>query len=296
MLNAFWNWFVIIVTIANILGCWWLLHWTSKNKGDTKGSTTGHRWDGDLEELNNPLPRWWLMLFHITIVFGLIYLVLYPGLGNVKGVLGWTQLNRYQEQVEVGEAAQRQVFARFDNMSAEDLIADEEARDIGHRLFAHNCAMCHGSDGRGAPGFPNLADDDWLYGNDYDDILTSISSGRQGVMPPLGGALGDDGLWETVAYVQSLSGQKADSGLVSRGAQRYATLCVACHGVDGTGNQLLGAPNLTDDIWLYGGQPQQIADSIVQGRNGNMPAHDELLNEERRRILAAYVAGLNQSE
>ncbi|MEJ8568313.1 cytochrome-c oxidase, cbb3-type subunit III [Elongatibacter sediminis] len=295
MLNAFWHWFVIVGTIASILACWWLLHWTkgvSGRKGNEVGST-GHVWDEDLIELNAPLPRWWLHLFNLTIIFALAYLVFYPGLGNIDGILGWTQVQQLEQELEQADARQQEVFERFTDMRPEELIADAEAVGIGRRLFGNYCAMCHGSDGRGAPGFPNLTDDAWLYGNSWEQVATSIRDGRAGVMPPMGAALGEEGVLETVVYVQQLSGQKADPGLAAAGKQRYDTLCVACHGPDGTGNPMLGAPNLTDDAWLYGGTPAVLTETITNGRNGNMPAHRDLLSEERRRLVAAYVLSLS---
>lgn len=294
MLNAFWNGFVIVGTVGTILACWWLLYWTkgiSGRKGNEVGST-GHVWDEDLVELNAPLPRWWLHLFHITIVFALLYLVLYPGLGNVHGLFGWTQLGRLEDEVAKAEGVQQKIFARFREMPPDQLIADAEALGIGRRLFGNYCAMCHGSDGRGAPGFPHLADDDWQYGDTWEQVLTTIRDGRTGVMPPMGAALGEDGLLEAVVYVQQLSGQKADPELAAAGKQRYDILCAACHGPDGSGNQALGAPNLTDDIWLYGGTPEVLAETIGKGRNGSMPAHRDVLNEDRRRLVAAYVLSL----
>lgn len=297
MLNSFWNWWVIIISIVTILACWWLLFWTkgvSNRTGDESGET-GHVWDENIREMNNPLPRWWLHLFNITIVFAFIYLAIYPGLGNFTGFLGWTQVGRYEAQMASATAAQESIFSRFRTMDGPALVADSEAQEIGGRLFANNCAMCHGSDGRGAKGFPNLADDDWLYGDSFDTVLSSISNGRVGVMPPMGAALGDEGVTEVVAYVQKLSGQSADAEFARAGEARFQMICMACHGMDGTGNQALGAPNLTDQIWLYGGNPADIRTAIVDGRNGNMPAHENLLNEDRRRLLAAYVIGLSES-
>ncbi len=293
MLNSFWNWFVIILTVVNILACWWLLYWTKGISGREDGKiTTGHEWDG-LTELNNPLPRWWLHLFNITIVMAIVYLILYPGLGNVTGILGWTQLTQYNDELVVAEVTEQAVFGRFSDMGPAALMTDAEAGEIGRRLFGHNCAMCHGSDARGAPGFPNLTDDDWLYGSAYDQILTSITNGRVGTMPALGAALGEDGVNEVVAYVQQLSGQDGDSTLAAAGKTRFDMLCMACHGLDGKGNQALGAPDLTNGIWLYGGSAGTIADTINNGRAGMMPAHKTLLNEQRRRLLAAYVKGLS---
>ncbi|MGA0265115.1 MAG: cytochrome-c oxidase, cbb3-type subunit III [Lysobacterales bacterium] len=295
MLSAFWNGFVIILTIGSVLGCWWLLMWTKGVSGrdDDQVGTTGHVWDHDLEELNNPLPRWWLMLFHITIIFSLVYMVLYPGLGNVQGVLGWTQLSQYDKEMAVADAAQQDVYAAFTDMTPEQLMASDEAMGIGRRLFANHCAMCHGSDGRGAVGFPNLTDNEWQWGAGYDNILVALKQGRQANMPPLGAALGEDGLEQVVAYVQSLSGQSVDAELAAAGEARFA-VCIACHGVDGKGNPLLGAPDLTNDIWLYGGDADTITETITLGRNGAMPSHADILDQEQRRMVAAYVLSLSQ--
>jgi cytochrome c oxidase cbb3-type subunit 3 len=297
MLNSFWNWFVIIISVGSILACWWLLYWTKgvSDRSDDDDGSTGHVWDEDIRELNTPLPTWWLHLFNITIVFALVYLALFPGLGNFEGVLGWTQIGRYEAELSSATSAQEPIFARFRDMDGEALVADHEANEIGGRLFGNNCAMCHGSDGRGAKGFPNLADDDWLWGDSYEQVLTSITKGRIGAMPPLGAALGEDGVLEVVAYVQQLSGQTADSELATAGESRFQMVCMACHGMDGKGNQALGAPDLTDEIWLYGGNPADIEATIVNGRNGNMPAHENLLNEDRRRLVAAYVKSLSDN-
>ena len=296
-LNSFWHWFVIVITVVSILACWWLLHWTKgvsdRDEGSEAGST-GHVWDDDIQELNTPLPRWWLHLFNITIVFALVYLALFPGLGNFAGTLGWTQIGQYDAEMETATANQETIFARFRDMSPEQLMADSEALEIGGRYFANNCAMCHGSDGRGAKGFPNLADGDWQWGGSYDEILNSITAGRTALMTPQGELLCEQGVREVVAYVQSLSGQKADAERAAAGKNRFM-ICGACHGPDGSGNKLLGAPNLTDDIWIYGGHPTDIEYTVVHGRNGKMPAHESILNEDRRRIIAAYVKSLSGS-
>ena len=295
MLSSFWNWFVIILTIGSILACWWLLHWTkgiSNRDGKNIGST-GHVWDENLVELNAPLPRWWLHLFNITIVFALVYMVFYPGLGNVPGLFGWTEIGSYDAEVGQVHATQETVYARYREADPAELMADAEANAIGRRLFANNCAMCHGSDGRGAAGFPNLTDGDWLYGDAYDQVLNTINSGRGGVMPPMGAALGEQGVRDVSQYVLSLSGQAADPGQAAAGKAQFDLYCAACHGPDGKGNQMLGAPNLSDDTWLYGGTPELIVETITAGRNGKMPAHKELLNVDRQRLLAAYVLSLS---
>jgi cytochrome c oxidase cbb3-type subunit 3 len=294
MLSSFWHWFVIVLTMLSVFGCWWLLQWTKgiSDRDEDEVGTTGHVWDEDLHELNNPLPRWWLYLFHITIVFTLVYLLLYPGLGNVEGVLGWTQLGQYDEEIVLARGVQEDVYARYRDMQPDALMDDPEALGIGRRVFANNCAMCHGSDGRGAPGFPNLADNDWLYGSEFDTVLASITQGRQGNMPPLASALGEEGLPEVVAYVQQLSGQAADSVAAANGEARFNMVCAACHGMDGSGNQALGSPNLTDGIWLHGGDAESITATITSGRSSNMPSHADLLDKDQRRMVAAYVRSL----
>ena len=298
MLTSFWHWYVIIITVVTILGCFWLLQWTKgvsnrDEEGDGTG-TTGHVWDEDLVELNNPLPRWWLQLFYGTIAFAFIYLVLFGGLGNIGGVLGWSQEGQYEEQMKAANEAQEAIFSRYREMDNETLIADAEANATGQRLFANSCAMCHGSDARGARGFPNLTDSDWLYGDSFDTVLQSIASGRAGAMPVMVGGLDDKAITELVVYVQSISGQKADPVMAANGKKNYDMLCVACHQADGSGNQALGSPRLNDDIWLYGGEPETIRKTITEGRNGNMPAHETLLSEDRRRLIAAYVLSLSK--
>lgn len=296
-----WSIFIIVLTVGNIFGCLWLLWWTSKGRPEqTTTDTTGHTWDGDLEELNNPLPRWWLWLFYLTIIFAVVYLVLYPGLGSYEGTLGWTQEKRYEEESARIDARQAEVFAQFEGLSIPALAGNAEANDIGRRLFANNCAVCHGSDGRGAPGFPNLADNNWQYGGEPEQILASIRNGRNGVMPALGGALGgEQGVAEVAAYAWQLNGREpteAMQALVGPGEQRYMALCAACHAADGSGNTALGAPDLTDDTWLYGGSYDAIRRSISNGRNGVMPAHDRLLNDAEIRLVAGYVYGLGHND
>jgi len=296
MLSSFWHWYVIIITVFTIIASFWLLRWTKgiSNRDEEKGTgTTGHVWDEDLVELNNPLPKWWLQLFYATIIFSLIYLVLYPGLGNINGVLGWSQEGQYGEEIQNAQQAQEEIFARYRQLDNAALVADAQANATGQRLFANSCAMCHGSDGRGARGFPNLADNDWLYGDDFNLVLKSISDGRNGVMPVLVGGLDDSAVSDLVAYVQSLSGMRSDAGAAARGKPHFETLCSACHGANGDGNQALGAPRLNDDIWLYGSEKETIVTSITEGRNGKMPAHADLLSEDQRRLIAAFVLSLS---
>lgn len=288
-MSSFWSGFVVVIVLINVIGALWLLLWTSR--GSSEGQETGQVWDGDLREYNNPLPRWWLGLFLLTVAYSIGYLVVYPGMGNFKGTAGWTQIGQYEHEVNVAGKQYEEIFRRFADTDLEVLATEPDALSAGRNLFANNCATCHGSDGRGAPGFPSLADNDWLYGGEPETIKTSILDGRNGLMPPLGAALGDQGVDEVVAYVQSLSGVDVDAQLAAAGQARFA-LCAACHGQDGMGNPALGAPNLTDDIWLYGGDAESIKRSIVDGRSNRMPAHRDILGEEKSHVVAAYVLSL----
>jgi len=294
-----WSVFIVLVTIVNIIACVWLLRWTAKPKSATEkiggGADTGHVWDTDLREYNNPLPRWWLWLFYITVVFGLIYLVLYPGLGTFKGIMGWTQANQYEAEKAAVEAKAAEWFAPFASMTVPQLAGDAKAMSTANNLFQNNCAQCHGSDGGGAKGFPNLSDADWQWGGDADTVVQTITAGRMAAMPPWGEVLGPDGVEEAVAYVQTLSGQPADAAKAAAGKTRFETVCAACHGMDGKGNPLLGAPNLTDQTWLYGRDAATIRETIVKGRNGQMPSFGDKLGEQRVRLLAAYVTRLSKS-
>jgi len=299
-LNSFWHWFVIAITVGSILGCWWLLHWTKGVGGGPEekpsdADDTGHVWDDNIHELNTPLPRWWLWLFNITIVFGLVYLAIFPGLGNIAGLVGWTQESQYEKEMAAAAEAQEAVFARFRDMTPEQLIADTEAREIGGRLFGNNCAMCHGSDGRGARGFPNLTDDDWQWGSGEQNIVATLTNGRMAVMTPWAQILGsDEAVTNMARYVRSLSGLEEADEAVQAMQQQFTMYCAACHTPAGTGNQVLGAPNLTDDVWLYGSSLDTIRETLIKGRNGQMPAHGEMLGENRTKILAAYVQSLSR--
>jgi cytochrome c oxidase cbb3-type subunit 3 len=290
-----WTLFIVILTAINVVGAVWLLWVTSRRSPADKQpgvETTGHTWDGDLREYNNPLPRWWLWMFYGTVAFGIVYLVLYPGLGSWQGTAGWSQEKQWQEQVAAADAAAAPVYARFASMGLDELGKDPDAMRVARNLYANNCAMCHGSDARGAKGFPSLTDGDWLYGGAPDTVLATISYGRNGIMPPWGEALGEQGVEEVVAYVLTLSGLQAPAALAKAGEPKFQMYCAACHGMDGKGMQAVGAPNLTDDIWLYGSDAAEIRYGIVNGRNNQMPAQLELLGEPKVRLLAAYVLSL----
>ena len=296
-MSAFWSWWISLIALANILACVWLIRWTARKRpGEAaEHETTGHEWDG-LQELNRPMPRWWLWLFYISIVFGLIYLLLYPGLGSFKGLLGWSQYTAWEEEVADMEARTAPLFREFAEMSIPDLAADDAAMQTGRRLFGNNCAVCHGADGGGRIGFPNIANNTWQWGGSPEEIHKSILEGRQGFMPAFGGNLDEDELEEVAAYVFQLSGRDAPDDLASRGAERFANQCAACHGAEGQGNPAFGAPKLTDDNWTYGGGMDAIMTSIRDGRQGRMPAQKDLLGEDRVHVLTAYVYSLSMDE
>jgi cytochrome c oxidase cbb3-type subunit 3 len=289
-----WSWFIALVSLANVAGILWLLYVNGRAKTvKPASSNTGHVWDGDLTELNNPQPRWWLWLFVLSVIWGLGYLVLYPGLGSFPGTLAWTSQKQHAAEVRAADDLQAPRYARFATLSLEQLARDPDAMGEARSLFANGCAGCHGSDARGAPGFPNLTDADWLHGNAPDALLATVGGGRMGVMPGWQAALTDAGVEEVVAYVQSLSGTAARPELVQAGAARYAIFCVACHGADARGNQALGAPNLADTVWLFGGDAESLRVTIGVGRQNQMPAHDALLGKDRVRLMAAYVLSLS---
>jgi cytochrome c oxidase cbb3-type subunit 3 len=294
---AFWHWFVVGLTVLFIIWCIWLIGWSAKQGPSdlADDDLVGHKWDGDLEEWNNPAPKWWLYLYFITVFWGIGFLIAMPGLGTYKGMLGWSSAAQYDDEMQYAAETYEPIYEQFAAMDFADLSRNEEALSLGKSLYASYCTTCHGSDARGAPGFPNLTDDDWQWGKTEQDLMMTILNGRNAAMPVLAPALGgDEGIDNMVKYVQSLSGGEMDAG--AQAAQpMFAAMCSACHGMDGKGNKIFGAPNLTDDIWLYGGSNAAIRETIVRGRNGMMPAHGDLLGENRTKILAAYVVSLSQN-
>lgn len=298
--------FVIVFTAINVVACIWLLWWTARTRADAQTAPndaersapvakTGHVWDGDLEEYNHPLPRWWLGLFVVTVIFGALYLAIFPGMGNFAGTSGWTSIGAYESQMAQQRARFEARVASLQGKSLQELAADAAAMSTARNLFGANCSTCHGSDARGARGFPNLTDVDWLWGGDEHTVYESIANGRHGIMPALGGALGTDGVNEVASYVVSLGGRKAPEDWVSAGRTRFETLCAACHGADAKGNAVLGAPNLTDGTWLHGGDFETIRATIANGRDSQMPAHREMLGESKIRLLAAYVLHMSDA-
>ncbi len=291
-----WSLFIAAVTIGGLIACGILLIIASRRQVMASDNTTGHVWDEDLRELNNPLPAWWMGLFILTIVFAGVYLALYPGLGSQPGKLGWTSLGEHAADVAKARATMAPVYAAFADMTPEQLAKDPKAHAIGERLFANNCAQCHGADAKGSKGFPNLTDNDWLWGGTPEIITETITKGREGNMPPMAAAVGTSEDVRNVAhYVLSLSGSPHNPLYAQLGKPKFV-VCAACHGPGGQGNQALGAPNLSDKIWLHGWGEAAVMAMVNNGKHNVMPAHGERLTPEQIRVLASYVWGLSQSQ
>lgn len=292
--SSFWSIFIIVAALGGIIGCALLLWFTSNIKVEaTADNTNGHVWDETLQEMNNPLPMWWVWLFIITIVFSLFYLFSYPGLGNFAGKLGWSQTSQYEAEMAQANAELKPLYAKFAAMPVPELAQNTEAKAIGERLFMNNCAQCHGSDAHGSRGFPNLTDNDWLHGGSPEKIKETITNGRNGMMPPMGAMVGnEDDVKNLANYVLSLSGSMHDSGRAKLGEAKF-TMCAACHGPEGKGNQMIGAPNLTDHVWLHGAGEKAIIKRIVEGKVNKMPSQAKHFSPEQIHVLTAYVYGLS---
>jgi cytochrome c oxidase cbb3-type subunit 3 len=291
-MSGAWSIYVIALTVITVVGSLWLLAMTAKKPEKKEGETTGHTWDGDLEEFNNPLPRWWLWLFIGTAVFSAGYLVLYPGFGNMAGTLGWSSEGQLRAEQEKYDEIARQTYAKFASLGVAELSGNAEAVNLGRNIFANNCATCHGTDARGAVGFPNLTDASWQWGGEPEQILQTILNGRVAAMPSWAAVLGAEGTPQVTAYVRSLAGLGHNATAAEAGKARYDTICVACHGPEGKGNPALGAPDLTDSAWLYGSSEAAITESLTKGRAGQMPAHAPLIGEDAVRMVAGYVYSL----
>ncbi|OQK43290.1 cytochrome c oxidase subunit CcoP [Vibrio vulnificus] len=322
-MTTFWSLWIIVITVGTLVGCAVLLYWCAKDKmGVEEGADMGHEYDG-IRELNNPLPKWWTYLFVGTFIFAAVYLTLFPGLGNFKGVLAWQssaqtvrtveeskqaianaqsnkQLNQYAKELDDADAYFGEAFRRlaFDDNGLRPIPAiagDDEALKVGQRLFLQNCSQCHGSDARGQKGFPNLTDTAWLYGGEPQAIVTTIMHGRIGQMPAWKDALGEQGVEEVVSYVLSLSGRKVNAREAEAGKARFV-VCAACHGTDGKGNPAVGAPDLTDKDWLFGDSRADITETVMNGRSGVMPAWKDILGEDKVQLVSAYVWSLSNGE
>ncbi|MDR9826837.1 cytochrome-c oxidase, cbb3-type subunit III [Vibrio sp. FNV 38] len=324
-MTTFWSLWIIIITIGTLIGCAAILFWCQKDKmGVEEGEDMGHEYDG-IRELNNPLPKWWFYLFVSTFVFAAVYLALYPGLGNFKGLLGWQSSDQTVKSIEESKAsiarsqAQKQLvqyakelddadryfgekFSQLANLTdgsglkpLEQIAMDPDALKVGQALFLQNCSQCHGSDARGQKGFPNLTDDAWLYGGEPQAIVTTLMDGRIGQMPAWKEVLGEEGVQEVVSYTLSLSGRSVNAKEAEAGKARFV-VCAACHGTDGKGNPAVGAPDLTDQIWLFGGSRAEVTETVLNGRSGVMPAWKDILGEEKVQLVAAYVWSLSNND
>jgi len=293
--SDFWNVYVAVITVVSIVGCGiFLFAQTKRRTAGDKVDTTGHTWDETLAEYNNPLPRWWMWLFYITIVFSLAYLAFYPGLGSFRGSFGWSSKAQFEEEMAKANAQFGPLYDKYLKMDLAAVAADPQAQQMGQRLFLNHCAQCHGSDAGGSRGFPSLRDGDWLWGGTPERIKMSIAEGRRGMMPPQAAAVGgSEDVKDVANYVLSLSGRTHDELRAQRGKAKFI-ICSACHGPEGKGNPQLGAPNLTDKTWLYGGSEATIIETITKGRSGVMPAHKDVLGEAKVHLLAAYVLSLSK--
>ena len=294
-----WSNYIALVSLVGIFWCIWLLFSVRKVKAilkpDGEVSDTGHVWDGDLRELNNPLPRWWMWMFLLSCLFALVYLALYPGLGSYPGLLGYTTDGALMKSMTTANDELKPVYAKYVTMDVVQVAADPKAREMGQRLFLNSCAQCHGSDAGGSKGFPNLADKDWLYGGSPENIKATITYGRGGVMPPFP-QLDSKQIVDVANYVRSLSGLPVDDLKATRGAEVFKANCVACHGPDAKGNIAIGSPNLTDKTWLYGSSEATIIETVTKGRMAMMPAQDKVLSPEKIHLLTAYVWGLSNNK
>lgn len=295
-MSTFWSLWIIVLTTVNLVLVLWVLLANRKvavsDDEAPENRTTGHVYDG-IEEFDNPLPKWWFMMFIFTFIFAVIYLIIYPGMGNWKGIIGWTSVNQLERQQEKALESYQDSYGVFTQMSAEELADEPAAMKMAQRIYGNNCAVCHGADAGGALGFPNLTDNDWLYGGTPEIIKTTLINGRQAAMPPWQAVLGEQGIAETTEYVLSLSGREHDVEKAKIGKDHFAQHCVLCHTATGEGNYAFGAPNLTDDVWLYDGSPAGIRQTLRAGRNGIMPAQKERLREEKIHLLTAYIYSLS---
>lgn len=291
-INSFWNFYVMALVAFGLVLCIVIL--VGNNKRQTGPvELQEHVWDETLREYNNPLPRWWLYLFWITLIFSIVYLVLYPGFGNFRGVLDWTSINQYQGEVDKVNQETAPIYSKYRQMSIQAVAADPQAREMGQRLFLTYCSQCHGSDARGATGFPNLSDTAWHWGGEPETIQTTITEGRLGVMTPFKDALDAEQIRDVANYVRSLSGLSNDAARAQRGAEVFEINCAVCHGPDAKGTPMLGSPNLTDDAWLWGSSENAIIYQVTNGRTNRMPGFGDFLGADKVHLLAAYVWGLS---
>ena len=294
--NGGWSIFIAVTTIVSLVACLVLLFFASRRRPMASDNSTGHVFDEDLVEMNNPLPRWWAILFVLTVIFAFGYVYAFPALGSSPGRLGWSSAGERDADEARAKLEMVKIYAPYAAAPAETLSQDRRAMAIGQRLFLNNCAACHGSDAHGSKGFPNLTDNDWLHGGTPEKIEETITLGRVGMMPPMAAAVGSEPDIRDVAnYVLSLSGSPHNSISAYSGKKKFV-VCAACHGADGKGNQAIGAANLTDDIWLHGYGEDAIVAMVRNGKTNVMPAQGGRLTKEQIHVVATYVWSLSHSD
>ena len=291
--SKFWEWYILVLLAGSFVAMFALIWWMQRGKKPDKLQTMGHVWDDDLEEYNNPMPAWWLYMFYITLFFGLGYLLLYPGSGIYAGAFGWSAVGQYEKEVNDAEKKYGPLYEKYRAQDLRTVAQNPEAQKMGRRLFVTYCTNCHSSDAGGSTGYPNLRDNDWLYGGEPETIKASIMNGRTGFMPPHSAMLGQEGVLNVSEYVLSLSGRKVNADAAAAGKEKFGQICAACHGPQGKGNVQMGAANLTDNVWLYGGSQAVVMKTIGDGRKGSMPGHGAFLGEAKVHLLAAYVYSLS---
>ena len=293
--SEFWSIWIATIVLSGLVWLAYLIGWQARIKASKyeQVKTTGHIWDEDLSEHTHPLPFWWILMFYATLAFAVVYLILYPGLGSWKGIFDWTSVSQYHTERAQAEAKYQPLYDQFMRQDVKTLASDPRAQKMGKRLFQTYCVQCHGMDARGAKGYPNLTDNKWLWGGDIQTIHTTISEGRHGQMPAWGAAFGEEKVKDVAHYVLSLSKRNHDAERATRGKNSFDKVCVVCHGTGGKGNQQLGAPNLTDNNWLYGGSEKTIIETITNGRNNQMPAWKDFLGDGKVHLLTAYVWSLS---
>ena len=284
----FWAGWIVVLTLASLAGLAWLVFSIYFGPRVEHEKAEGPVWDSNLREGSHPAPMWWFWLMLALLVLSVIYLMLYPGLGSYQGALRWSQGGRLNESLEQYQDEFGGIRALVAEAQVATLQADPAMMASAQRVFDRNCAVCHGYDAAGQAGyFPNLIDDEWQWGSSEMQIEQSIRDGRIAVMVGWEAVLGRDGVERVVDYLGVLG---SDAATGHAGQTQYNQFCVACHGVDGTGNAALGAPNLVDDVWLYGNSREALVHSIAVGRNGVMPAFGERLDDTQIKLLIALLA------
>lgn len=285
--TGFWSGWIIVLTCVSLATLIWLVFSVYFAPGANEHPEAEPIWDNDLREGSNAPPLWWFWMLLAALVFSLIYLMLYPGLGSYKGLLNWSQGKRIVESYETYDTSFQEIRADIAASSLAEIQNDLDLMQVAERIFRRECSACHGPDARGQVSlFPNLMDIDWQWGSSSEQIEQTIRGGRRANMLAWQTILGDDAVDQVADYVANFS----DSDDSHPGKAVFQQSCAACHGLDGVGNPLLGAPNLADNIWLYGGDLETVRASISAGRNGVMPSFEKRLDDAQIKLLVAMLA------